>query len=38
MANKFDESRYHLFEAYIESGSTAQLTKEDIEYFGFTND
>lgn len=32
MANKFDESKYHLLEAYIESGSTGNLEEDEIEY------
>ena len=32
MANKFDESKYHLLEAYIESGSIGNLEEDEIEY------
>jgi len=32
MANKFDESKYHLLEAYIENGSTGNLEEDEIEY------
>lgn len=29
---KFEESRYHLLETYVESGSKEQLTKQECEY------
>ena len=32
MANRFDESKYHLLEAYIESGSTGNLEEDEIDY------
>lgn len=32
MANKFDESKYHVLEAYIESGSTGKMSDDEIEY------
>lgn len=32
MANKFDESKYHILEAYIESGSTGKMSDDEIEY------
>ncbi len=32
MANRFDESKYHLLEAYIESGATGGLEEDEIEY------